>query len=262
MTSIIVTGAARGIGKATTLRLARDVKTSGFSGAQFVLVDQLGGDLKALVEELELDGCEAVGVEGDLSDPDFCAHAVETTEQSFKRLDILVSNAGMYIEGPLRELKLEAWDRVVNVNTRATWLLAKAAYPMLKASRGQIVVTASVSAFNPQPWLGAYSVSKAAVLMLAEQLAIEWARDGIRTNVVSPGMVRTPNVEHVYQDPEARAKREQLNPLGRIASADEIASAISFLVSSDASFCNGTNLVVDGGLTRGLMLQLAHVPKA
>lgn len=257
MGCIVVTGAARGIGQAIALRLMRDGQKPGAPPAQFVLADRLA-EVKGIADAINAGGCAAVSVHGDLAEPQFCAEVIATAERTYGGLDLLVCNAGIQVPGPLNALPLESWDRVLDVNVRATWLLAKAAYPMLKRSHGQIVVIASVSALNPQPWVGAYSVSKAAVKMLGEQLAIEWGREGIRTNMVSPGTVRTPLVEAAYADPAVRAKREQLNPLGRIGSAEEIAGAVSFLAGPDASYCNGANIVVDGGLTRGLMLQLAR----
>lgn len=256
MPTVIVTGSARGIGRAAVLRLAADMKARDRDPVQFVLVDRLRDELESLLGEVRSMDCEAVAVDGDLSQPDFCSHVVATAEKSFGRIDLLVSNAGMYVAGALQDLDLDGWDRVLDVNVRATWLLARAGYPLLKESRGSIIVTASVSGLNPQPGLGAYAVSKAALIMLASQLAVEWAKDGIRTNMVSPGTVRTPNVEQFYRDPAIRARRERAVPLGRVATPEEIASVISFLASADASFCNGANIVADGGLTHTLMTYL------
>ena len=130
------------------------------------------------------------------------------------RIDALVSNAGIAAPAPLTRLGLDEWDLTMNVNTRATWLLGKAAHPHLKESRGAIAVTASMSGMNPHSGMGAYSASKAGVIILAKQMAQEWAADGIRVNCVSPGLVRTAMTEAMYVDPEVKAAREALVPMG------------------------------------------------
>jgi NAD(P)-dependent dehydrogenase (short-subunit alcohol dehydrogenase family) len=261
MSVMIITGAARGIGKATVERLIADARTRGES-ASLVLVDRLKESLEELAATLNRDGFQAVALVGDLSDADFCVSIPKRAKETFGRIDALISNAGMYTQAPLSELAVDDWDRVIDVNVRATWLLAQSAYPMLKASQGQIVVIGSISGINPQPGLAAYSVSKAAVMMLAGQLAVEWAKDGIRTNIIAPGTVRTPNVEIFYADPVAKAKREAVVPIGRIADPSEIAGVVAFLLGPDAAYCNGATIVVDGGLTRSLMLHVAQVTKA
>lgn len=137
---------------------------------------------------------------------------------------------------------------MMSVNARATWLLAQAAYPLLKESRGCLVATASVAAENPAPGHGSYSASKAALVLLVKQLAFEWGPDGIRCNCVSPGTVYTPMTAPAYDDPDspARRGREQVIPLRRVADPSEIASVIDFLASPDASYVTSVNLYVDG----------------
>jgi glucose 1-dehydrogenase len=176
------------------------------------------------------------------------ARVVNDAASRFGGLDGLVSNAGVNRPGPLATYPVEDWDRLFNVNTRATFLLAQAAYPTLKASGGAIAIVGSMSGSNAHAGLGAYAPSKAAVIMLMRVLAQEFGRDGIRVNTVSPGMVRTGMTAAVYQDDEITAARNALVPLGRVAQPDDIADVIAFLLSPQARYVNGHDLIVDGGV--------------
>jgi NAD(P)-dependent dehydrogenase (short-subunit alcohol dehydrogenase family) len=171
-------------------------------------------------------------------------------------LDGLVSNAGVNRPGLLVEYMVEDWDRLFAVNARATWLLAKAAYPALKASRGAIVAVGSMSGTNAHANLGAYGPSKAAVIMLVRVLAQELGRDGIRVNAVSPGMVRTGMTVAAYADPQVAAERDALVPLGRVATPEDMADVIAFLLGPDARYINGHDLVADGGVSGNLLGRL------
>src|SRR2546425_4767106 len=143
----------------------------------------------------------------------------------FGGLDGVVSNAGVNRPGALVSYSVEDWDQLFAVNTRATWLLAKAAHAALKTSRGAIVAVASMSGSNAHANLGAYGPSKAAVIMLVKVLAQEFGRDGIRVNSVSPGMVRTGMTAKVYEDPGLAAERAGRVPLGRVAAPQGCADA-------------------------------------
>lgn len=249
----IVTGAARGIGRAICLRLARDAAASG--GVKLVLSDQHADELKSLIAEIRGMGGQAIAVPGDMSDPALPAAIVQAAE-AFGGLDALVSNAGFAIPGPLATYEMENWDKAFAVHVRAPWLLAKAAYPALKESRGAIVVTASISGTNPQAPLGPYSASKAAALMLVRQLANEWGPDGIRVNAFSPGLTITPGTAAAYSTPDARAQREGRVPLRRMAEAEDMANVVAFLLSKDAAYVHGVDLLVDGGLSNTVMAAL------
>ena len=154
-----------------------------------------------------------------MADPDAPARAVAAAVERFGGLDGVVSNAGINRPGRLVDYAVDDWDRLFAVNTRATWLLAKAAHPALKASRGAIVAVASMSGSNAHANLGPYGPSKAAVIMLAKVLAQELGRDGIRVNTVSPGLVHTGMTAAVYADQRVAAERAALVPLGRVADA-------------------------------------------
>jgi len=255
---ILVTGAARGIGRATAVRLSRDYEGKGL---KLLLVDQHAVELEALAAELA-PGCSVIATAtGDLTSPDFCAKVVATALEKLGGMDVFVSNAGGSIHGALKELPLESWTKIIDLNCTATWLLAKGLYEPLKDSGGCIVVISSIAGTHPESKLGSYSVSKAAVTMLAQQLAIEWGPDGIRTNIISPGTIHTSNTDRVYRIPEAKADRERVVPLRRIGTPDDIAGMVSFLAGPDGTYCNGANFAVDGGFTQTVMSQLRYVAK-
>ncbi|MCI0549123.1 MAG: SDR family oxidoreductase [Candidatus Rokubacteria bacterium] len=253
---VLVTGAASGIGRATCRRLARDGQGRG-QPAQIAAID-LGPSpgLDALVGELRRLGAEAVALHGDMGEAEAPARVVADAVGRFGGLDGLVSNAGINRPGPLIGYSVDDWDRVFAVNTRATWLLAKAAHPALKASGGAMVAIASMSGSNPHANLGAYGPSKAAVIMLVQVLAQEFGRDGIRVNAVSPGMTRTGMTAKVYEDSRVAAERDALVPLGRVATPEDMADVVAFLLGPDARYVNGHDLVVDGGVSGNLLGRL------
>src|SRR6266699_3437743 len=253
---VLVTGAASGIGRATCLRLARDARAQG-KKAQIAAVD-IGPSpgLDGLLDELRNHEAEPLALHGDMGTADAPARVVGEAVSRFGGLDGLVSNAGINRPGPLVSYSVDDWDRVFAVNTRATWLLAKAAYPALKASRGAIVAVGSMSGTNAHANLGPYGPTKAAVIMLAQVLAQELGRDGIRVNTVSPGMVRTGMTEKVYADQKIAAERDALVPLGRVATPEDMADVIAFLLGPDARYVNGHDLIVDGGVSGNLLGRL------
>jgi len=253
---VLVTGAASGIGRATCLRLTQQARDRGET-ARIALVDfGAGRALDALRAELAALGADALALDGDMGSVDAPARVVTEAVGRFGGLDGLVSNAGINRPGPLTTYSLEDWDRVFAVNTRATWLLAKAAHLALRASRGAIVAVGSMSGSHAHANLGAYGPSKAAVIMLARVLAQEMGRDGIRVNTVSPGMVRTGMTAEVYADQKVAAERDGLVPLGRVATPEDIADVIVFLLGPDARYVNGHDLVVDGGISGNLLGRL------
>ncbi len=255
----LVTGAASGIGRATCLRVARDAREQS-AGAKIAVVDlESASGLDAVVEELRKLDAEVLPLRADMATVDGPARVVGDAVKRFGGLDGLVSNAGINRPGPLVDYPVEDWDRMFAVNTRATWLLAKAAHPALKTSRGAIVATASMSGSNAHANLGAYGPSKAAVIMLVQVLAQEFGRDGIRVNCVSPGMVRTGMTEKVYANREIAAARDALVPLGRVATPEDIADVIAFLLGPDARYVNGHDLVVDGAVAGNFLGRLPGI---
>jgi NAD(P)-dependent dehydrogenase (short-subunit alcohol dehydrogenase family) len=242
MLRAVITGAASGIGAATARRLAAG------DGARLLLVDRAEEQLRRIAGEL---GAEALTV--DLTLPDAGEQVAAAARERLGGLDLLVSNAGAAISAPLVELSIEDWDRTFAINVRAAWLLAKAAYPLLREAQGSLVVTASIAAREPAAPVGAYASSKAAVVMLVRQLAYEWGPDGIRCNCVSPGTTHTGMTDGTYSDPERRSERASHLPLRRIAEPDEVAGVIAFLAGPDASYITGIDVLVDGGLGTSLL---------
>jgi NAD(P)-dependent dehydrogenase (short-subunit alcohol dehydrogenase family) len=260
---VLVTGAASGIGRAACLRLARDA--AGRGGASIAAVDIApSAALDALRGDLEKLGALVLLTHADMGSVDGPARAVGEATARFGGLDGLVSNAGVNRPGPLVDYAVEDWDWLFAVNTRATWLLAKAAFPALKVARGAIVSVCSMSGSFAHAGLGAYGPSKAAAIMLVKVLAQELGPQGIRVNGVSPGMVRTGMTEKVYQDAAIAAARDALVPLGRVATPEDMADAIAYLLSPDARYVNGHDLVVDGGITGnflGRLPGLGQIPR-
>jgi glucose 1-dehydrogenase len=254
---VLVTGASRGIGRAICERLARD-------GAQVAACASAHGDeLGDLVESILRSGGTAVPLLGDLQDVAVPARLVADAAAALGGLDAVVGNAGISSPGPLATLEVADWDRVFAVNLRAQWLLARAAFDWLRQSRGCLVTVASMSGVQPYSGIGAYSATKAALIMLTRQLAQEWAGEGIRVNCVSPGLVRTPLTQAVYDRPEARRSREALVPLQRIGEAGaDVAGTVAFLLGSDAAYMTGHNLLVDGGLLDSVQSHLAGRPRS
>jgi NAD(P)-dependent dehydrogenase (short-subunit alcohol dehydrogenase family) len=255
----LVTGAASGIGRATCLRLARDARAAGRK-AQIAAVD-LGPSpaLDTLVRELGDLGAAALPLSGDMATVDAPARVVEEAITRFGGLDGVVSNAGVNRPGPLARYAVEDWDRMFAVNTRATWLLAKAAHDALATSRGAIVAVASMSGSNVHANLGPYGPSKAALIMLVAVLAQEFGPDGVRVNSLSPGMVRTGMTAKVYENETIAAERDALVPIGRVATPEDMADVIAFLLGPDARYVNGHDLVVDGGITGNFLGRLPGI---
>lgn len=240
---VLLTGASRGIGRATCLRLAGQ-------GATIAACASAHADeLNEMVDEAGRCGGKVVPIIGDLSDASTPARLVAQAVDALGGLDAVVSNAGVSRPSRLTDQSLEDWDYLMAVNARAPWLLAKAAYPALRASRGSFVAVASMSGVQPYPGMGAYSPSKANLLMMTRVLAQEWAADGIRVNAVSPGLIHTSLTARVYADPQTKAAREALVPMHRIGAPEQdIAGIVAFLIGADAGYVTGQNILADGGL--------------
>lgn len=246
----VITGAAGGIGAAVARRLAETREAP-----SLLLVDVGGEGLQRTAGEAADAGARTTVLQCDLSAPDAGDVVMAKAAEALGGLDALISNAGIVRPGTeLATMDLEVFDLMLAINARATWLLAKAAYPMLKESQGCIVATASIAADNPAPGHGNYSASKSALVMLVKQLAFEWGPDGIRCNCVSPGTVYSPMTAAAYDDPDSpsRRNREAAIPLRRVAQTSEIAAVIDFLAGPDASYVTGVNLVADGGFSTAL----------
>lgn len=245
-----VTGGGGGIGRATARQFAD-------AGAAVALLDIAEDRAHEAAEEIADAGGTAIPVHCDTTDPASVAAARESIERDLGPVDVLVNNAGIMKASGLDALSLEDWNRTFAVNVTGYLLTAQTfGARMRERGQGSIVHVASIAASEPQPWSGAYSPAKAAVPMLARQLAYEWGPDGVRSNAVSPGFVRTPLTESFYQVPGVLEARSKIIPLGRVAQPDDLAQVIVFLGSDRAGFVNGADVLVDGGLNTILMAQV------
>ena len=233
----IITGAASGIGRAVATRLA------GAGDASLLLVDRNREGLDQLADEIGASARLEL-LEADMAERSSAPLAVDRCVSAFGGIDAIVSNAGAMKGAPLNALSDEDFDYLFAINTRPTWALGKAAYPWLKESRGAIVATASMAADHPTPPLGTYSASKAALVMLVRQMAIEWGPDGIRCNCVSPGPTLT-GMNPGYADPERRRAREQAMPLRKLGMPEDVAETICFLLSPAAGNITAQNITVE-----------------
>jgi NAD(P)-dependent dehydrogenase (short-subunit alcohol dehydrogenase family) len=235
MATALVTGGARGIGAAIGERLRRD-------GWDVICVD--------------LDACDDV-LGCDVSDH----AAVNRLAASVGPVDVLVNNAAIWRFGPLESVDPADYSRVMAVNLGGTFNCTQAfGRGMLERGRGAIVNIVSIASAAPNPQVGAYSPSKSAVLALTRQTAVEWGPRGVRANAVGPGFVPTEGTGTVYDNAAVREVRAGVVPLRRLGEPADVANAVAFLASDQASYVNGQVIYVDGGFTESLMTLVPRPP--
>jgi len=242
----LITGAGSGIGRESALLFARE-------GASVVVADVVAEAGRETVSAIEANGGRAVFVRSDVSRAADVRAMIEAAEESYERLDVLFNNAGIFpaADGSVLETDEATWDLVMSVNLKGVFLGCKYGIPaLLRSGGGSIVNTASfvalMGAATPQI---AYTASKGGVLSMTREIAIEFARRGIRANAICPGPVETPLLAELFSDPARRARRMVHIPPGRLARPEEIARAALFLASDESSYINGTAFTVDGGIT-------------
>jgi len=242
----IITGGASGIGR-TTAKLFADL------GAAVLVadLDKAGGE--TTVDAIEDDGGTATFVPADVSDAEDVEAMVATAVDRYGGLDVLFNNAG--IDGQVARIvssEEETYDRVVDVNLKGVWLGTKhGVRAMLEDGGGAIVNTSSIAGVVGMRGFSAYAAAKGGVRLLTKTTALEYAVDDIRVNAIAPGPVRTPMVERAMEDEEAKRRFRSMEPMEGLAEPAEVAAAVAFLASEDASRITGTTLPVDGGYLAG-----------
>jgi NAD(P)-dependent dehydrogenase (short-subunit alcohol dehydrogenase family) len=243
----VVTGGGGGIGRATAISFAK-------AGARVAAIDRDERGLEATQAELRKLGDGHVIVGCDTTSVESVTAASKAIEKSLGPCSVLVNTAAILRPGALDTLSLAEWNSVLAVNLTGYFICAQAfGKQMRKLGRGSLVHVSSIAGSNAQGQSGAYSVSKAGVIMLSRQLANEWGPHGIRSNVVSPGMVITPMSQAFYDTPGVTERRSAVVPMRRVGMPQDMADAILFLASDRAAYVNGDEIMVDGGYANMLM---------
>ncbi|MPZ66513.1 MAG: glucose 1-dehydrogenase [Pseudonocardiaceae bacterium] len=244
----VITGAGSGIGLAAAHLFVAE-------GSAVAVLDRDPIRVKEAVEQLQAAGGRAMGAAVDISSPDQVQAGVADVVAEFGKIDVLFNNAGADAFGSVVTSSLEDWDRCFSVNARGTFLVSQAVIPHMTDDGCAIVNTASICGLVGVPNYSAYSASKGAVIALTRAMAIDFAPQGIRVNVICPGAVYTPMLEPLM---EARGKGDRSagvaatinkHPLGRLGTPEEIARVALFLACDDSSFMTGTVVTADGGVT-------------
>lgn len=238
----VITGAGSGIGRATAKRLASE-------GAKVVAVDTNNETGKEIASDVG-----GIFVKADVTNSAEVENMYKVAFDTYGRIDIAFNNAGISPpdDDSILVTELAAWEKVLRVNTTSVYLCCKHVLPyMQKAGKGSIINTASfVATMGAATSQIAYTASKGGVLSMSRELGVQFAREGIRVNALSPGPVNTPLLRELFaKDPERAARRLVHIPMGRFADATEIAAAVAFLASDDSSFITASNFLVDGGIS-------------
>ncbi|KWT83944.1 MULTISPECIES: SDR family oxidoreductase [unclassified Variovorax] len=242
----IVTGSSRGIGRAIAIAYAR-------AGARVVVTSRKLDACNAVVEQLRGEGLEAMAIACNISGKEQVAALVDQTEKAYGPVDVLVCNAAVNpYYGPMSGITDEAFSKVMDVNIRSNlWLVNRVAPGMAERGGGSIVIISSIAGLTGSRVLGAYAISKAADMQLARNLALEWGKQGVRTNCIAPGLIKTDFAKALWDNPQTLAAALASSPLNAIGEPEDIAGAALLLGSDAGRFITGTTIVIDGGATIG-----------
>ena len=242
--SVIITGAGGGLGSVMAQLLCKN-------GASVLILDLDEDKGAAVAEEIKAAGGNAWFRKADVTNEDDWKSAVDFLSQTTGKVDVLINNAGINIRKPIEQMNLDEWCTVMKVNTGSVFLGCKAVIPQMRAQGGGSIINISsvCGLIGHQYTPEAYTASKGAVTLLTKSVASRYAKDGIRCNSIHPSTVDTPLVQVLFKDPARKAERLGEVPLGRLATSDDVANAVLFLASDEASFINGAALTVDGGVT-------------
>lgn len=237
----IVTGSSKGIGKSVAQGLAEH-------GAKVVISSRKQDAVATVAKDFKEKGWEAIGIACHIGDPSQCEHLISQTMDTYGRIDILVNNAAINpYYGPLEGSDGAIFDKIMNVNVKAPWLLSNLAQAHMKEKGGSIINIASVEGIHPGFRLGLYSMTKAALIMMTKNQAKEWGRYGIRSNAVCPGLIKTKFSESLWSNEKLVAGYNQMVPLQRMAEPDEMAGLVMLLASDAGSYMTGGVYAADGG---------------
>lgn len=241
----LVTGAGKGIGEGIARRFARE-------GAAVGVLDIRHESCEAVAEGIREAGGQALAVACDIRDEQQVREAVEAVARAFGPITVLMNNAAVMPAGRLHETSPEDFDRCIAVNLRGAYLVNRAVIPgMLALGRGSIIHMASLTAQRGLPGLAAYSATKGALVSLTRAMSTDYARLGVRVNAISPGTIDSPMLHDflaAQSDPEGlRRQYDEVHPIGRVGTIEEVANVAVFLASDEASFVSGSNYEVDGG---------------
>lgn len=244
----IITGSSKGIGEGIARVFSRE-------GAKVVVVCRSEDDGKKIAIELGSSEGKSIFVKTDVTKKEDIQNMINTTIRTFGKLDILVNNAGYHISKNVEETSEEEWEFIINTNLRSTFLCSKYTIPYLRKTKGCIINISSMVGLVGQPNAGAYSATKGGQIAMSKGMAIDFAKDGIRVNVICPGWIETPLVEDWFsQQKDPAASRKYIfgqHPVGRIGTIEECGYAALYLASDEAGFVTGITLNIDGGVTLG-----------
>lgn len=238
----IVTGSSKGIGKSIARGLAEN-------GAKVVVSSRKQEAVDTVAEEFKADGLDAVGIQCHIGDSEQRKSLIAKTINEYGSIDILVNNAAINpYYGPLEGSDERVFDKIMEVNVKAPWILSNLALPYMKEKGGgSIINISSVEGLRPGFGLGLYSATKSALIMLTKNQAKEWGRHGVRANVLCPGLIKTKFSEGLWTDEKLVSGFTKALPLNRIAAPDEMAGIVMLLASDAGSYMTGGVYVADGG---------------
>ena len=245
----IITGASKGIGEAMARGLAEH-------GASVVISSRKQEAVEQVAEGFKADGLEAVGIACHVAQEAQRLNLIEKTIEKYGRIDCIINNAGTnpYF-GPIEQMPAAAYQKTMDINLNAPMELSKLAYPHMKAvGGGSVIHISSIEGLHATAGFAAYNLSKAGLVMLAQNQAAEWGKDNIRVNVICPGLVKTKLSTALWADEENLKKFKKNIPLGRMAMPDEMAGLAVFLASNASSYMTGSVLVNDGGILHAPVL--------
>jgi cyclopentanol dehydrogenase len=240
----LISGGARGQG-------AAEVRLFATEGAKVVFGDVLDEQGRRVEAEIHEAGGDAIYVHLDVTEEGDWVAAVDTAVNKYGKLDILVNNAGITIRKSIEDTTEDDWDRIMAINAKGVFLGTKHAIPAMRRSGGgSIVNISSTAGLVGSPYSGgSYAATKGAVRLFTKTTAIQYAKEGIRSNSVHPGLLETPMTVDILADPAVREARTRRIPLGRVGTAEDVAYGVLYLASDESSFVTGSELVIDGGTT-------------